>query len=122
VICLDSVAFTEDTITVTSSLRGCITFDISATVADNNAHSGIGGGVMPNAYHILNCMLMRVQDFKTQEVIDELQIKEIPKHRMEDMEYMGNNLEHMTKGLPMFDTTKSIAHSKFPDDAKKENI
>ena len=72
VVCLDSVAFTEETITITSSLRGCITFDLKVTVAENNTHSGMGGGVVPNPYNILNCLLMRVQDFKTQEVIPEL--------------------------------------------------
>jgi len=71
VICLDAGAFTEDTMTITSTLRGCITFDIKATVAENNIHSGLGGGVCPNVFHILNCLLMRVQDYKTQEMIEE---------------------------------------------------
>lgn len=35
---------------------------------------------------------------------------------------MGNNLDHMTKGLPMFDSTKSMAYQANPDDTKKENI
>ena len=122
VVCLDSVAFTEETITITSSLRGCINFDIKAIVAENNTHSGMGGGVVPNPYNILNCLLMRIQNFKTQEVIPELQLKEIPKHRLEDMDYMGNNLAHMTKGLPMFDSTKSMAYYANPTDPKKENI
>ena len=65
VVCLDSVAFTEETITITSSLRGCITFDVTVEVAENNAHSGMAGGVTPSPYHIMNCLLMRVQDFKT---------------------------------------------------------
>jgi len=30
VVCLDSVSFTEETLTITSCLRGCITFDIYA--------------------------------------------------------------------------------------------
>ena len=122
VVCLDSVAFTEETITITSSLRGCITFDLKATVADNNTHSGMGGGIVPNPYHILNCLLMRVQDFQTQEVIEELQLAEIPKHRLDDMDYMGNNLDHMTKGLPMFDSTKSMAFKQNSADPKKENV
>ena len=60
VICLDPVAYTEDTITVTSSLRGCLTFDLKASVAQNNLHSGMGGGICPNPYNILNAHLMRV--------------------------------------------------------------
>jgi hypothetical protein len=38
------------------------------------------------------------------------------------MDYMGNNLDHMTKGLPMFDSTKSMAYCANPTDSKKENI
>jgi len=60
VVCLDSIALAEDTITITSSLRGCITFDLKVTLADNNCHSGLGGGIMPNPYQIINCLLMRV--------------------------------------------------------------
>lgn len=74
VVCLDAGALTEDTITITSTLRGCITFDVTVKVAENNCHSGIGGGIMPNPYNIMNCVLMRVQDYKTQEVIEELQL------------------------------------------------
>lgn len=55
-------------------------------------------------------------------MIPELQLKEIPKYRLEDMDYMGNNLDHMTKGLPMFDSTKSMAYLGNPTDPKKENV
>ena len=54
VVCLDSVAFIEETITVTSSLRGCITFDIKVVVAENNTYFGMGGSVIPSPYHIMN--------------------------------------------------------------------
>lgn len=50
VVCLDAGALSEDSISITSTLRGCITFDIKASVAENNSHSGIGGGVVPNVY------------------------------------------------------------------------
>lgn len=30
IICLDSLAYTEDTLTVTNSLRGCLNFDLTA--------------------------------------------------------------------------------------------
>ena len=50
VICLDAGALTEKTVTVTNSLRGCLNFDITATVGKNNCHSGLGGGVIPNTF------------------------------------------------------------------------
>lgn len=60
VICLDAGALDESTLFLQSTLRGVITFDIKASVAENNSHSGIGGGVVPNVYCILNSLLMRV--------------------------------------------------------------
>jgi len=50
ILCLDSMAVSEDTITITSSLRGCLTFDLSCKVAHSNLHSGMGGGVCPNPF------------------------------------------------------------------------
>jgi hypothetical protein len=50
VICLDSTAYTDKTISTTGSLRGCLNFDIKATVASNNCHSGMGGGIIPDPY------------------------------------------------------------------------
>jgi hypothetical protein len=36
-------------------------------------------------------------------------LKDIPVHRLKDMEYLGKNLPHMTDGLPILDSTKSLA-------------
>lgn len=65
VVCLDAGSSSEETITITSSLRGCITFDLKASICENNIHSGVGGGVCPNAFTILNRLLMRIQDYST---------------------------------------------------------
>ena len=34
--------------------------DIKVIVSENNTHSGMGGGVIPNPFNILNVLLMRV--------------------------------------------------------------
>jgi hypothetical protein len=60
VVCLDSVALTEETLTVTSSLRGVLTFDISTEVSTNHSHSGALGGIIPNPHSILTAALMRI--------------------------------------------------------------
>lgn len=122
VCCLDAGAFTEETLTLTSSLRGCITFDIKATVGENNIHSGVGGGICPNAFQILNCLLMRIQNFQTQEVIDELQLSEVPPHRVLEMQYLGETLDYMPEGLPMFDSTDSMAKAISGGDKITENV
>lgn len=109
-ICIDSGAFSEETLTITSSLRGCITFDLSVAVASNNLHSGIGGGICPNVHNIMNCLLMRIQDFKTQEVVDELQTK-IPEYRIQELELLAQLAPEAVKGLPMLPNTKTVAAS-----------
>ena len=60
VICLDSMAASTETITITSSLRGVLEFTLKATVGKNNCHSGMAGGVMPDPYQILSTVLARV--------------------------------------------------------------
>ena len=50
IICLDAQAYTEETVTVTHSLRGCLNFDLTCRVGENHCHSGLGGGVIPNTY------------------------------------------------------------------------
>ena len=45
--CLDAGSETTETVTITTSLRGFLQFDLKVTVAEDNLHSGIGGGLMP---------------------------------------------------------------------------
>jgi len=68
VICLDAAAYTDTTMTLTSSLRGYYDFDLTASVLSNNIHSGMAGGVAPMPLPILTNLLQRVQDFKTQDM------------------------------------------------------
>ena len=50
IICLDAGAYTEDTLTVTNSLRGCLNFDLKVSVGSNHCHSGVSGGIIPQTY------------------------------------------------------------------------
>jgi len=58
-----------------------VDFDLKVTVADNNMHSGVASGICPNPYQVLMTLLQRLQDFKTQHCIEDLQV-EIPPHRL----------------------------------------
>jgi len=42
-------------------------------------------------------------------VIEELQLKEIPSYRLEEIKFIGENFEELKKGFPLFANTKSIA-------------
>jgi len=61
---------------------------------------------------------MRVQDFKTQEVIEELQLKEedIPGYRLEEIRFIAENFKELKKEFPMFGNTKSLAEYEEHED------
>ena len=65
VICLDASASVRDRLSITTTLRGCLTFGLKVKVASNNVHSGVAGGIVPNPYQILNNLLQRLENFKT---------------------------------------------------------
>lgn len=72
VICLDASASVRDRLSITTTLRGFLAFNLKVKVASNNIHSGVSGGIVPNPYQIIQNLLMRLEDFKTQEVVPEL--------------------------------------------------
>lgn len=82
----------------------------------------MGRGVMPNVFTILNSLYMKVQDYKTQEVIDELQLKEIPPHRLEEVTYMEEILEHLSSSFLFLEGAISMVNDSSAGDAKKENV
>lgn len=62
VICLDSSAFRDDTLVISSSLRGCLIFDLTVTALNENVHSGYAG-IVPDPYHIATSLISRIVDF-----------------------------------------------------------
>jgi hypothetical protein len=65
VICLDSSASSTECLSITSTLRGYLDFDLKVRVADNNMHSGVASGICPNPFQIMMTHLQRLQDFAT---------------------------------------------------------
>ena len=64
VVCLDSIANNTETLFVTSTLRGCINFDVKVQTGKNNMHSG-HSGAFPQPFYIINQLLGRVIDLNT---------------------------------------------------------
>lgn len=50
VFCLDAGGDSKETMTITTTLRGCLNFDLKVTVGEDNLHSGLGGGMMPQPF------------------------------------------------------------------------
>lgn len=88
VICLDTSAFLKDSLTVSSTLRGIVNFDLTATIGLDNLHSG-QSGIVPDPYHIVSSLLDRIFDRGTQEVIKEFEV-EIPLGRVEECRYAAS--------------------------------
>lgn len=80
IVCLDTSAFVQETLVVSSSLRGGFPFNLRVAVADENMHSGYSG-IVPDPYLVALSLLQRVCNFETHEVISEFEV-EIPSHRL----------------------------------------
>lgn len=64
VICLDSDAFSEETLVISSSLRGCLIFDLKVSCFTENVHTGYSG-IVPDPYHIAMTLISKLVDFST---------------------------------------------------------
>ena len=65
VVCLDAGAATPDSMTLTTTLRGYVDFELKVKVGTNNMHSGVAGGIAPNPLQVMMVLLQRIQNFGT---------------------------------------------------------
>jgi hypothetical protein len=79
VICLDSDAFSEETLVISSSLRGCLIFDLQVEAFKENLHSGYSG-IIPDPFIIATGLINRLIDFKNHKLIKEFEV-DIPEYR-----------------------------------------
>lgn len=75
--CMDSSAFDYNQLWCTSSLRGINIVELSVEFGKSGYHSGEVGGIIPETFRILRCLLNRVDDAATGRVVDDFQV-EIP--------------------------------------------
>jgi acetylornithine deacetylase/succinyl-diaminopimelate desuccinylase-like protein len=79
VICLDSDAFSEETLVISSSLRGCLIFDLNVEAFKENLHSGYSG-IIPDPFIIATSLVNRLIDFNSHKLIEEFMV-DIPEYR-----------------------------------------
>ena len=53
-ICMDSGALDYNNVWLTTTLRGVCNFDMKVSIADQGCHSGLGGGIVPDTWRIIN--------------------------------------------------------------------
>ncbi|TNV79096.1 hypothetical protein FGO68_gene7249 [Halteria grandinella] len=114
VICLDTSAFLEDTLAISSSLRGGCNFDLSVKVGEDNMHSGYSG-IVPDPYIIAISLLSRIVDFKTQEVVKDFEV-EIPQYRIEEAKFVASRIPLLSAMLPKNEGLLSRAHEQPKED------
>lgn len=68
VVCLDSGAMNYDQLWLTGSLRGVAGGVLTVQVLDEGMHSGVAGGVVPDAFRIIRNLLDRIEDSATGEL------------------------------------------------------
>lgn len=83
-VCLDSGCQDYDTLWITNSLRGVVILDVTVETLEEGVHSGAGSGLAPDSFTVLRNILDRIDDSKTQKVIEEFHV-EVPKNRLDEI-------------------------------------
>ena len=69
IICLDSGCGNYEQLWSTTSLRGLICGSLTIEVLTKGIHSGVGSGVVPSAFRVLELLLDRVEDRQTGRIL-----------------------------------------------------
>jgi len=80
--CLDATSISRDIFSVSTTLRGCLNFDLKVRVLEKSMHSGVGSGIVPSSFRIARQLLDRIECPKSGKIIDDLQV-EIPGDKLE---------------------------------------
>jgi acetylornithine deacetylase/succinyl-diaminopimelate desuccinylase-like protein len=68
VVCLDSGCGDYERLWVTTSLRGVITGDLTASTLTEGVHSGAASGIVPSSFRVLRQLLERIENRNTGEI------------------------------------------------------
>lgn len=85
--CMDSGALDYDQLWMTSSLRGVVIVKCTVEAAKVGIHSGEAGGIIPETFRIIRCLLDRVDDAKTGKVVDEFQVQ-VPETKLKEAQFI----------------------------------
>lgn len=83
VIALDAECADYDRLWITPSIRGLIIGNLTVKMLTSAVHSGIGGGIIPSVFDILQELLGRIRNEKTGEILIQSTRVDIPEKRRE---------------------------------------
>ena len=72
---LDSGCADYSTLWVTTTLRGCLKFNLNIAVSTEGIHSGEGSGTIPECFRISRILLNRLEDVETGKMHEKLRVK-----------------------------------------------
>eukprot|EP01065_Artemidia_motanka_P051241 TRINITY_DN8975_c0_g1_i1.p1 TRINITY_DN8975_c0_g1~~TRINITY_DN8975_c0_g1_i1.p1 ORF type:complete len:528 (+),score=225.93 TRINITY_DN8975_c0_g1_i1:91-1584(+) len=82
IVCTDSGAIEFDTVYMTQTLRGIVGGTLNVSLLKCGVHSGIQGGIVPDAFRVSRMLLERIEDTATGEIkLEALHSKEAPSKR-----------------------------------------
>ena len=110
-ICLDSVSGNYENFWMTTSLRGNQLFEVDVECLKESVHSGVGSGITPEPFTVLRCLLDRIENSKTHESIDELQVK-IPENRLNEIKILAKELKekYIEQNVKILNNVKPISN------------
>lgn len=101
IVCLDSGGGDYETLWLTTSLRGIAAGKLVVKQCKDSMHSGIAGGVVPDAFRICRLLLDRIEDPKTGVVtVPELMI-DVPQPTLDKLKLLNNLGDTFKSAYPM---------------------
>lgn len=85
IVCLDSGAMNYDQIWLTTSLRGVTGGVLTVKMLEESMHSGIAGGVVPDAFMVARKLLDRIEDPLTGEILVKELFCDVPEATLKNM-------------------------------------
>ena len=85
IVCLDSGCGNYEQLWVTTSLRGVVVGELTASGIREGVHSGDASGIVPSSFRVLRQLLDRIEDCKTGAVIPKALWCDIPEQRKQQV-------------------------------------
>ncbi len=110
IVCLDSGAGNYEKLWGTTSLRGLVGGELTIKVLNKGMHSGLGSGVVPSVFSVLQNLVSRVEDSSTGEVTLKKLHVDIPVNRMKQIEETAKILgQSFLDGYDFADQTQPVS-------------
>lgn len=111
IFCLDSGAGNYEQLWGTTSLRGVIGGELSIKVLNKGMHSGLGSGVVPSVFSVLQELIGRIEDSNTGKITLNKLHTDIPKARLQQAKDCAKTLkDEFIKGYDFNEKAHAVSN------------